>query len=108
MILLKSYCSSKQDIVNQGVLEVCDRALYDLDRNRAPRVNGPLDGRMGISNKTGLCDTCGQSLQLCNGHFGHVRLALPVFHIGYFKMVITILQEICKVQLAPELKGVHD
>ncbi|MCJ1287100.1 hypothetical protein MMC26_006448 [Xylographa opegraphella] len=93
---LKFGILSKQDIVNQGVLEVCDRSLYDLDRNRAPRANGPLDGRMGISNKTGFCETCGQPLQLCNGHFGHVRLALPVFHIGYFKMIITILQEICK------------
>ena len=52
---------------------------------------------MGISNKHGVCETCGQTLQECNGHFGHVRLALPVFHIGYLKMIITILQEICKV-----------
>ncbi|MCJ1307789.1 hypothetical protein MMC25_001437 [Agyrium rufum] len=93
---LKFGVLSKQDIVNQGVLEVCDRALYDLDRNRAPRLNGPLDGRMGISNKQGFCDTCELPLQSCNGHFGYVRLALPAFHIGYFKMIITILQEICK------------
>lgn len=105
MVMLRRYwrgftnaCySSKQDIVKQGVIEVCDRALYDLDRNRAPRRNGPLDGRMGISSKSGVCDTCGQMLQLCNGHFGHVQLALPAFHVGYFKMTITILQEICKV-----------
>jgi DNA-directed RNA polymerase, beta'' subunit/160 kD subunit len=32
-----------------------------------------------------------------NGHFGHVRLVLPAFHVGYFKRVIGILQEICKV-----------
>jgi DNA-directed RNA polymerase III subunit RPC1 len=89
--------SSTQDIVNQGVLEVCDRSLYDLDRNRVPRINGPIDGRMGISSKNGVCETCGLALQQCNGHFGHVRLALPAFHIGYFKMIITILQEICKV-----------
>jgi len=89
--------SSTQDIVNQGVLEVCDRSLYDLDRNRVPRINGPIDGRMGISSKNGVCETCGLALQQCNGHFGHVRLALPAFHIGYLKMIITILHEICKV-----------
>ena len=41
-------------------------------------------------------ETCGEGLQNCNGHFGHVRLALPAFHIGYLKLVIAILQEICK------------
>lgn len=32
----------------------------------------------------------------CAGHYGVVKLCLPVFHIGYFKTVITILQDICK------------
>lgn len=36
-------------------------------------------------------------MQVCNGHFGHVKLVLPAFHVGYFKRVISILQEICKV-----------
>ena len=84
--------------MNQGVLEVCDRNLFDLTRDRAVQSNGPLDGRMGISSKDGFCETCGETLQMCNGHFGHVKLALPAFHIGYFKLTIAILQSICKVQ----------
>jgi DNA-directed RNA polymerase III subunit RPC1 len=51
----------------------------------------------GTSSKTGICETCGEGLQNCNGHFGHVRLALPAFHIGYLKLVMNILQNICKV-----------
>lgn len=51
---------------------------------------------MGISNKTAICQTCGYHLKECNGHFGHVRLVLPAFHVGYFKRVIGVLQEICK------------
>jgi len=35
-------------------------------------------------------------LQDCPGHFGHVRLPLPVFHIGYLKYIQTTLQNICK------------
>lgn len=50
----------------------------------------------GISSKSGTCETCGEGLQSCNGHFGHVKLALPAFHIGYFKAIITMLQNICK------------
>ena len=37
-----------------------------------------------------------KELKDCNGHFGHVRFVLPAFHVGYFKRVIGILQEICK------------
>ena len=89
---------STNDIISQAVVEVSDRKLFDLGNDRAVVPNGPLDGRMGISNKTKNCETCGCSLKVCNGHFGHVKLVLPAFHVGYFKRVINILQEICKVR----------
>jgi hypothetical protein len=42
----------------------------------------------------------------CSGHFGYVQLELPVFHAGYFKHTLQILQCICKrcsrVLLAPD------
>ncbi|KAK2747991.1 hypothetical protein FQN57_001582 [Myotisia sp. PD_48] len=87
---------STQDIISQATVEVSDRKLFDLDNNRAVAPNGPLDGRMGISSKSGTCGTCGEGLTECSGHFGHVRLVLPAFHVGYFKRIISILQEICK------------
>jgi len=56
-----------------------------------------IESTQGTSSKTGICDTCGEGLQNCNGHFGHVRLALPAFHIGYLKLTQMFLQNICKV-----------
>lgn len=50
----------------------------------------------GTSSKAGICTTCDLPLQHCSGHFGHVRLPLPVFHIGYLKYIIATLQNICK------------
>ncbi len=41
-------CRSNQDIVSQGVLEISDSMLYDVDRNRAPYPHGPLDPRLVI------------------------------------------------------------
>ncbi|KAI0196975.1 DNA-directed RNA polymerase III subunit RPC1 [Astrocystis sublimbata] len=87
---------SNQDIVNQGVLEVSDRSMYDVDKGREPTQNGVLDKRLGTSSKTGICSTCNEQLTDCVGHFGHVRLPLPAFHIGYIKFTISILQNICK------------
>jgi DNA-directed RNA polymerase III subunit RPC1 len=52
--------------------------------------------RLGTSDKKGKCITCGGLLVECAGHFGHIKLELPVFHIGYFKHTIAILQDICK------------
>ena len=43
-----------------------------------------------------LCATPPQALADCTGHFGHIKLELPVFHIGYFKNTVQILQCICK------------
>ncbi|KAI1759633.1 beta and beta-prime subunits of DNA dependent RNA-polymerase [Hypoxylon sp. FL1150] len=93
---IKFGIQSTQDIVNQAVIEVSDRTMYDIDRGREPTSNGILDKRLGISSKTGTCTTCGLRLQDCVGHWGHVRLPLPAFHVGYIKFTITILQDICK------------
>ena len=112
---LKFGIQSSQDIVNQAVLEVSDKLLYDVDKDRSPIPHGPLDPQLvkflalewdgniantcqkGISSRSGTCQTCKGSLHECNGHFGHVRLALPTFHIGYLKFIIMALQNICKV-----------
>ena len=63
---------------------------------RTPTAGGVLDPRLGVSDKKGICSTCGGKLTDCMGHFGYIRLVLPVFHIGYFKNIISILQCICK------------
>ncbi|CAN3363314.1 DNA-directed RNA polymerase III subunit RPC1 [Diutina catenulata] len=85
-----------RDIVAQSEVEVTTRDLYDLDKGRVPSVHGALDTHMGISSNSMECATCHGNLASCHGHFGHVKLALPVFHVGYFKQIIQILQQICK------------
>ena len=67
---------------------------------------GPLDRRLGTTDKASTCATCGEPLQTCSGHFGFLRLTLPVFHQGYFKAIIAVLSCICKtcsrILLVPE------
>lgn len=87
---------SAKDIVAQSEVEVQTRDLYDLEKGRIPKENGALDTRMGTSSNASECTTCQGNLASCHGHFGHVRLALPVFHVGYFKAIIQVLQCICK------------
>lgn len=91
---------SATDIVAQSEVEVQTRDLYDLEKGRITKTGGALDARMGISSNASECATCSGNLASCHGHFGHIRLALPVFHVGYFKAIIQVLQAICKSCLA--------
>lgn len=84
-----------EEFVKDGTVEVSRRDLYTMT-DRSPAEHGALDLHMGTSNKQINCATCGESMADCMGHFGYVKLALPVFHIGYFKATLTILQNICK------------
>lgn len=87
---------SAKDIVAQSEVEIQTRDLYDLEKGRVPKEHGALDTKMGISSNAQECSTCHGNLASCHGHFGHIRLALPVFHVGYFKSIISVLQCICK------------
>ena len=62
-------------------------------REREFSVNDP---RLGVCERNATCLTCGQKQAECPGHHGHVKLELPVFHLGYFTAVLRICRTICK------------
>lgn len=89
---------SPQTIVNISEFEATLRDLYEINADgvKQPTTNGVLDLRLGTSEKSGTCGTCHQPMSDCVGHYAYIKLALPVYHIGYFRAVITMLQDICK------------
>ncbi|XP_065214140.1 DNA-directed RNA polymerase III subunit RPC1 [Planococcus citri] len=93
---IKFGINSHHDIEKQAMMNVVLRDLYSQDPSRAPVQNGVLDRRMGVNQKDGKCSTCDKTLNDCIGHFGYVDLQFPVFHVGYFRSIIDILQMICK------------
>lgn len=97
-----SICSG-EEIVRNAVMEVTRDDMYTTVPSapgqpsiREAATGGPLDRRMGTTNKDSKCKTCDEFLTECSGHFGHLRLTLPVFHQGYFKAIIACLASICK------------
>ena len=50
---------------------------------------------MGISNPFLRCLTCEGDILECPGHFGHIVLAEPVYHVGFIEIVKKILSCIC-------------
>jgi DNA-directed RNA polymerase III subunit RPC1 len=51
---------------------------------------------MGVGRKDLVCATCFRTIETCPGHFGHLKLNMPILHIGYFKALINILKCVCK------------
>ena len=60
-----------------------------------PRLGGLLDPRLGTIDRATKCQTCGENQQECPGHFGHIELAKPVFHIGFITKVKKLLECVC-------------
>jgi DNA-directed RNA polymerase III subunit RPC1 len=87
---------SAESMQQQSHIHVVAKNLYNQDVQRTPIPYGVLDKRLGTNSKESPCQTCGKNINSCVGHFGYVDLELPVFHVGYFRSIICILQTICK------------
>ena len=89
---------NSQDLRKQSHIQCTNTHLYSASEknSKKPAPYGVLDLKLGTSLKDAKCQTCGQGLAECVGHFGFIDLKLPVFHIGYFRFILGILQSICK------------
>jgi hypothetical protein len=54
-----------------------------------PKLGGLMDPRMGTIDRNFKCQTCGEGMSECPGHFGHIELARPVFHPGMFNSQVS-------------------
>ena len=85
------------DIRDYSAVKREDHGIYLAEsyENSEPKRGGLVDTRLGITDKSLDCSTCGQNDRDCPGHFGHTDLTSPVFHIAYFPRVKQILNCIC-------------
>ncbi|KAG2562256.1 DNA-directed RNA polymerase II subunit RPB1-like [Panicum virgatum] len=59
------------------------------------KTGGLSDPRMGTVDRKIKCETCMAGMAECPGHFGHLELAKPMFHIGFIKTVLSIMRCVC-------------
>ena len=52
------------------------------EQNQRPRQLVLADPRMGTIDRSVKCATCDENMSDFPGHFGHIELAAPVFHVG--------------------------
>lgn len=60
-----------------------------------PKTAGLSDPRLGTIDRKLKCETCTANMAECPGHFGHLELAKPMFHIGFMKTVLSIMRCVC-------------
>jgi DNA-directed RNA polymerase subunit A' len=95
---------SPEDIRKMSVVNIITADTYDEDG--VPIEAGLMDRRLGTIEPGQKCQTCGNRVGQCPGHFGHIEMARPVIHPGFAKTVYLMLRATCwncgKLLLAKE------
>ncbi len=88
-----------------SVMEVLRPELYDtkalphpnVARGKVEKENGLLDLRLGSVERKRRCRTCGLygGKMGCPGHFGYIKLAMPVFYVMTLPWCKNLLASIC-------------
>lgn len=85
---------SPEDVRKMSQIRIVTPDTYDEDGY--PIEGGLMDLHLGVIDPGLRCKACGARMVSCPGHFGHIELVRPVIHVGYVKMVYSLLKATCK------------
>lgn len=75
--------------------EILDISVCKIDNPKKSGYGTVYDERMGTTDSSKLCETCGQNAERCPGHFGHIELNEPIIHPLFYKRVLSFLNCFC-------------
>ena len=86
-----------KDVRERSVVEITSSQAFDPTQTALP--GGLYDPRLGATtgggNAAASCRTCALPATHCPGHFGHIELAVPVYHPLLFAEIVKILKLKC-------------
>jgi len=85
---------SPDEVRRMSATKVITADTYDDDG--FPIDMGLMDPHLGVIEPGLRCKTCGNKVDECPGHFGHIDLAMPVIHVGLVKEIKKLLQSTCR------------
>lgn len=84
--------TSPDEILRRSVVEVTTDKTY---QGNNPVPGGVFDARLGVIDSGKICPTCKHTNMQCQGHFGHITLARPVYLYQFLEYVEKILFCVC-------------
>ena len=84
--------------IDFGILssdEIKRGSVCKVTKSRSEGTGTVNDDRMGTDVTKGTCVTCGQTVENCTGHFGHIELNCDIIHPSYYKQVLQVLKCTC-------------
>ena len=60
-----------------------------------PIQGGLMDTALGAIDRMLPCTTCGMNEQECPGHFGHLELTKPMYHVSFLNTTLKALRCVC-------------
>ncbi|MCJ1358831.1 MAG: DNA-directed RNA polymerase II subunit RPB1 [Icmadophila ericetorum] len=85
---------SPEEIKSMSVVHIEYPETMDEAKQR-PREKGLNDPKLGSIDRAFRCGTCDEDSNECPGHFGHIELATPVFHVGFITKIKKLLETVC-------------
>jgi len=87
---------SNRDIIDYSVMDnPAGIIIAEINNNGEPVQGGVVNKKLGVTEMGVECDECGETSAKCPGHFGHIKMAEAVFHVGFLPYLKTILSCIC-------------
>ena len=80
--------------------EVLRRSVVEIITDKTNQGNNPVpggvfDSRLGVIDSGKVCPTCKHTNLQCQGHFGHITLARPVYLYQFLEYIEKILYCVC-------------
>nr|QBK86424.1 MAG: DNA-directed RNA polymerase subunit alpha [Marseillevirus LCMAC102] len=107
--------TDKVQFIQFGILSAQDWKVFSVCQIDKPASQGgsdkirtgtPYDDRMGRLENGFPCGTCGNDNKNCVGHFGYIKLPIPIYNRVFANYILKILQCICpqcaRSRLLPE------
>jgi DNA-directed RNA polymerase beta' subunit len=84
--------TSPEEILRRSVVEVVTDKTH---QGNNPVPGGVFDARLGVIESGRICPTCKHTNLQCQGHFGHITLARPVYLYQFLDFTIKALNTVC-------------
>ena len=87
---------SKEQILKESVVHVTKHERTVVNGKFVNVENSVRDRRMGPLDRLSTCETCGKKTGVCNGHWGHIELTVPIYHVNFYRNVLQWLKGTCR------------